>query len=52
MITATCTNDTCRWHNVERTMLGAPGRIVCGECENDCDLTDPRDDPLAPDEPA
>jgi len=50
MITATCTNSDCVANGIEYNMLGAPARIECGTCHNDCELTDPRDDP--PDEPA
>ena len=45
MITATCKNDACEWHNVERNVLGAPTQVMCGECHEACDITDERDDP-------
>jgi hypothetical protein len=49
MITATCKNTECQWHNVERTVGGEPARVQCGHCATDCDLTDLRPDPPEPD---
>lgn len=52
MITATCKNDACQWHNVERNVLGAPSKVQCGACRDWCEVTDKRDDPPLPDPPA
>ena len=45
MITATCNNDGCTANLVPFFILGEPSRVECGACHNDCDLTDPQDDP-------
>lgn len=50
MITATCKNDACQWHNTQRNVLGAPAQVMCGACREWCELTDPRDDSPEPDE--
>ena len=51
MITATCTNADCDQNGTAYRFRGQPARIECGTCHADCDLTDPTDDPPAPEEP-
>jgi len=48
MITATCKNEACRWHDIERNVLGAPSEVLCGECRTWCEINDERDDPPEP----
>ena len=45
MITATCNNNDCTANGIGYDVLGDPPRVECGECSNDCELTDLRDDP-------
>lgn len=50
MITATCINTECEWNGVPRNTLGVPDRVMCGDCESACVLSDERDDPPMPDD--
>lgn len=52
MITATCKNDACEWQDVERNVLGATRPVMCGACQQWCEITDERDDPPMPDDEA
>jgi len=52
MITATCTNNDCAANGIGYNVLRDPLRVECGACGNDCELTDLRDDPPQPEEPA
>jgi hypothetical protein len=45
MITATCKNQECSQHEIECHVLGNPSPIECGTCNENCELTDERDDP-------
>lgn len=45
MITATCPTADCTQYDIGYLVLGDPSRVECGACHNDCDLTDPTDDP-------
>jgi hypothetical protein len=52
MITATCTNNDCTANGIGYNFLGDPSRVECGACQNNCQLTDQRDDPPQSEEPA
>ena len=45
MITATCNNTKCEANGTSFLMIGEPKRVECGTCHENCELTDPRDDP-------
>ena len=52
MITATCQNADCGQNAVDVNFLGQPSTVVCGECGDDCLLSDSRPDPVIPSPPA
>ena len=44
MISATCRNTDCTQADILYNCEGNHNRIVCGTCDKDCELTDPRPD--------
>ena len=48
MISATCRNTDCTQADTLYNCEGDHTRIVCGTCDKDCELTDPRPDPESP----
>jgi hypothetical protein len=52
MITATCKNQPCEQYDINYNFLGDPSEVECGTCAINCELTDPRPDPIAPEPPA